>query len=121
MTKRTQSVGAYGERVAVAYLLSAGYTVLDRNWRCRYGEVDVVASLGETVVFVEVKCRRSTTFGPPAVAVTPLKAERIRAVASLWLAERVVPERGVPVRFDVVAVTRPLSGAAVVEHLEGAF
>lgn len=116
MTKRTESVGAYGERVAVAHLLAAGYTVLERNWRCRYGEVDVVASWGETVVFVEVKCRRSAAFGPPALAVTPPKAERIRAVASQWLAGRVLP-----VRFDVLAVTRPLAGPAVVEHLEGAF
>ena len=116
MTKRAKAVGAYGERVAVAHLLAAGYAVLDRNWRCRWGEVDVVASFRGTVVFVEVKCRRSSAFGPPALAVTPSKAERIRAVASEWLAGRVVP-----VRFDVVSVVRPLSGAAVVEHFEGAF
>ncbi len=115
MTNRT-AVGAYGERVAVRHLVGAGYAILARNWRCRYGEVDVVASLGGTVVFVEVKCRRSSAFGPPASAVTPRKAERLRAAASAWLAGRVVP-----VRFDVVSVLRPVSGPTVVEHYEGAF
>ena len=115
MTNRT-SVGLYGERVAVRHLLAAGYAILARNWRCRYGEVDVVASRGDTVVFVEVKCRRSSAFGSPASAVTPRKAERLRAVASEWLAGRAVP-----VRFDVVSVLRPVSGPTVVEHLEGAF
>lgn len=115
----TGAVGAYGERVAVRALESAGYTVVDRNWRCRAGELDVVAMRGGVVVFVEVKCRRSSSYGPPALAVTPVKAARLRAAASAWLAAHGLAEAAV--RFDVVSVLRPLTGPPVVEHVEGAF
>lgn len=114
-----QAVGAYGEQVAVRHLEDAGYAVLARNWRCRGGEIDVVATRDGVAVFVEVKTRRSSAYGPPSLAVTPAKAERIRAVAQEWLlASRLA---AVPQRFDVVSVFRPLSGPAVVEHVEGAF
>ena len=113
------AVGAYGERVAVRWLEDEGYVVLATNWRCRAGELDVVAIRGGVVVFVEVKCRRSDTFGVPALAVTPAKIERLRAAAALWLAEHGFADAAV--RFDVVSVVRPLQGAAVVEHVEGAF
>lgn len=113
------AVGAYGERVAVRRLEDAGYTVLDRNWRCRRGELDVVAARDGVVVFVEVKCRRTAAFGPPAAGVTPEKAARLRALASMWLDAHAMTH--LPARFDVVAVSRPLRGAAVVEHLEAAF
>lgn len=115
-----EAVGAYGERVAVRHLEDAGYAVLARNWRSRAGELDVVAARDGVVVFVEVKTRRSAAFGPPALAVTPLKAARIRALAQEWLAASSVGA-SVPVRFDVVSVLRPVSGPAVVEHVEGAF
>lgn len=117
-----KAVGAYGERVAVRHLEESGYDVLARNWRCRSpvsGELDVVASRDGVVVIVEVKTRRSGAFGPPALAVTPVKAARIRAVAQQWLAR--VGLASAPLRFDVVSVLRPASGAAVVEHIEGAF
>lgn len=113
------AVGAYGERVAVRILADAGYAVLDRNWRCRAGELDVVAIRGGVVVFVEVKCRRTTSFGAPASAVTSSKIARLRAAASAWLAEHDLADADV--RFDVVSVLRPLRGAADVEHVEGAF
>ena len=113
------AVGAYGERVAVRWLEDEGYVVLDRNWRCRSGELDVVAVRHGVVVFVEVKTRRSDAFGVPAAGVTPAKAERLRRAAATWLAARGLG--AAPVRFDVVSVLRPRSGAAVVEHVEGAF
>jgi putative endonuclease len=113
------AVGAHGERIAVRLLEESGYAVLDRNWRRRSGELDVVAVRGGVVVFVEVKCRRSAAFGPPSLGVTPAKAVRIRALAGLWLAEHGLGDADV--RFDVVSVLVPRAGAAVVEHLEGAF
>jgi len=114
-----QAVGAYGEQVAVRHLEDAGYAVLARNWRSRAGELDVVATRDGVLVFVEVKTRRTFTYGPPALAVTPAKAARIRAVAQEWLAaSRLGP---VPQRFDVVSVFRPVAGPAVVEHVQGAF
>jgi putative endonuclease len=113
------AVGAYGERVAVRHLEERGYAVLDRNWRTRAGELDVVAVRGGVVVFAEVKCRRTAAFGPPALAVTPLKAARLRVVAGEWLAAHGLADAAV--RFDVVSVLRPARGATVVEHVEGAF
>ncbi|HVF06258.1 MAG TPA: YraN family protein [Frankiaceae bacterium] len=113
------AVGAYGERVAARWLEDEGYVVLDRNWRCRSGELDVVAMRGGVVVFVEVKCRRSDAFGVPALAVTPAKVARLRAAAAAWLADRGLDDASV--RFDVVSVLRPPAGAAVLEHFQGAF
>lgn len=123
--RATDAVGAYGERVAVRHLCSAGMVVLDRNWRGRdgvAGELDIVARDGDTVVFCEVKTRRGTAFGSPAEAVTPAKARRIRALAAAWLRAAGPQVPRVPlVRFDVVAVTASRSGAAGVDHLRGAF
>jgi putative endonuclease len=103
----------------VRHLEDAGYAVLARNWRSRAGELDVVATRDGVVVFVEVKTGRTFTYGPPALAVTPVKAARIRAVAQEWLESSGLG--AVPQRFDVVSVFRPVAGPAVVEHMQGAF
>src|SRR5689334_23085538 len=87
VTRATDAVGAYGERVAVRALEAAGMRVLDRNWRCRRGELDIVALDGRTIVFCEVKTRRTASFGAPAEAVGPAKVRRLRALAAAWLAE----------------------------------
>ncbi|MFP5333718.1 MAG: YraN family protein [Actinomycetes bacterium] len=112
------ALGRYGERVAVRHLEDAGYAVLARNWRCRHGELDVVAAHGGCLVAVEVKTRRSTAAGHPLEAVTPLKVARLRRLVAVWLAEH-PGGRWRDVRIDVVAVLRPARGAAVVEHLRG--
>ena len=119
MTKATQAVGAYGERCASAALAEAGLVVLDRNWRCRDGELDIVARDGDAIVFCEVKTRRSDAYGVPAEAVTPSKAKRIRRLAARWLAGSGLHPR--EVRFDVLAVSPQHSGPAQVEHLRGVF
>jgi putative endonuclease len=115
VSRATGAVGAYGERVAVRTLEAAGMTVIDRNWRCRRGEIDIVALDGRTVVFCEVKTRRTATFGTPAEAVGPAKIRRLRSLAAAWLAEH--PQVRGGVRFDVVCVWPQPAGAAVVEHL----
>jgi putative endonuclease len=124
------ALGRYGEDVAARHLVEAGLTVLDRNWRCRAGEVDIVACEGDVLVVCEVKTRRGTAFGTPLDAVTPAKAARLRRLASHWLADQRAPAGGVAaadltsyaeVRFDVVSVVAPPQGAAIVEHLRGAF
>jgi len=112
-----RAVGDYGERVACAHLERRGYEVLDRNWRCRLGELDVVARDGDTLVFCEVKTRRSDRFGGPAEAVTRPKLARLRRLAVAWLQEH--DERSARIRIDVLAVVLPRSGAATVDHLEG--
>ena len=115
------AVGRFGEDLAIAHLRAAGCQIVQRNWRCPDGEIDIVAIEGDALVFVEVKTRSTSAFGHPAEAVTPAKAARVRRLAARWLAEN----RGGPswpqLRFDVVAVTRLAPGGPVISHLRGAF
>lgn len=93
--------------MAAAWYEAAGYSVLERNWRCPEGEIDLVARLGATLVFCEVKTRRTTAFGAAAEAVTAEKRQRLRRLASRWLRVRggCRGAAGISsVRFDVVAV-----------------
>ncbi|MDP5183129.1 YraN family protein [Blastococcus sp. BMG 814] len=115
----TTELGARGERIAVAYLTDAGLRVLDRNWRCREGELDLVARDGDALVFCEVKTRRGTGYGHPVEAVTPAKRRRIRVLAQRWLAAH--DDHAPVVRFDVVGVLVHPERPAVVTHLRGAF
>ncbi|MGU3294276.1 YraN family protein [Williamsia sp. M5A3_1d] len=121
---RRQLIGRRGEDAAVEHLTAVGWSVLDRNWRCRYGEIDVIAvdpteAGGESLVIVEVKTRTGSMFGDPAQAVTAEKYRRLRRLAGLWLAES---ERHWPtIRFDVVAVQIDVTGVCTVSHLRGVF
>jgi putative endonuclease len=108
-------VGQAGEDRAAAWYAAAGYEVVARNWRCRDGELDLVAIKGRTYVFCEVKTRRNDAFGVPASAVTATKQARIRRLAARWLAEE-APSRARLLRFDVVGI---LGGE--LEVIEGAF
>ncbi|GAA4733578.1 YraN family protein [Isoptericola chiayiensis] len=110
------AVGRHGEEVAARHLTEQGYELLDRNWRGRAGELDLVARDGGTLVVVEVKTRRGTAFGHPAEAVTPAKLARIRRLTAQWLHEHPVGAR--QIRVDVVAIVLPRRGAAQVEHLK---
>lgn len=100
---KRHTLGQVGERVAVNHLHRLGYRILDRNWRCPSGEVDIVAHDGEAYVFVEVKARRTRAFGAPEEAVTPRKLQRLQAVAHAWLAEH-LGDRPASWRIEVVAV-----------------
>ena len=113
------AVGAYGERVAARHLEDNGIEVIERNWRCGQGEIDIVAREGEVLVFVEVKTRSSEQYGVPAEAVTRVKANRIRGLAMTWLAQH--PHGYAALRFDVVSVMRQPAGASHVVHLRNAF
>jgi putative endonuclease len=108
-------VGRYGEQVAVRHLVEAGLVVLDRNWRCRQGEIDIVALDGGCLVVCEVKTRRTLDFGSPVEAVTARKAARLRRLAACWLAEHDLAVQDV--RVDVIGVLRPPRGPAQIEHL----
>lgn len=112
------ALGAYGERLAARYLAELGLRVLDRNWRCSQGEIDIVALDGDCLVICEVKTRRGVGFGDPVEAVTPPKAARLRRLAACWLQEHAGAVSGVQdVRVDVIGVLRPRHGPARVEHL----
>ena len=113
------ALGRWGEEYAVSHLQAQGLQVLDRNWRCRDGELDVVAlDVDGTLVFVEVKTRRTTRFGEPFEAVNYAKAQRIRRLALLWLAAH---RRHGELRFDVVSVVRQPGQPPVLTHLRTAF
>jgi putative endonuclease len=113
------AVGRFGEQLAVTYLIDAGLTILERNWRCASGELDIVARDGEALVFVEVKTRSSVGFGDPAEAVNVAKANRLRKLALLWLAEHRDPGWfWSQLRFDVVSVVRLAPDGPSVRHLK---
>ncbi|WP_369371896.1 YraN family protein [Promicromonospora sp. Populi] len=138
---KKDGVGRYGERVALRHVEERGWSVLDTNWRGKDGELDIVALDGDVLVVVEVKTRSGVGFGHPAEAVTPRKLARIKRLTGQWLTafrdglatarlhEEAMPGSPVPllpdvrtrfgaIRIDVVAVTLPRQGRAVVEHLE---
>ena len=112
------AVGAYGERLAARYLTEVGMAILDRNWRCDQGEIDIVAMDDSCLVIVEVKTRRSLSFGSPVEAVTAVKAARLRRLAGCWMADhRSLVASVADVRIDVIGVLRPSRGPAQIEHL----
>jgi putative endonuclease len=109
MSLHRQELGKTGEDLAVDALASRGYAILDRRYRTRHGEIDIVARDGETTVFIEVKARATVEFGTAAEAVTPQKQRRLVSMATDYLARHRLLER--PCRFDVVAVDGVGAGA----------
>ncbi|HET9874221.1 MAG TPA: YraN family protein [Mycobacterium sp.] len=120
MTTSTRAqLGAFGEQLAVDYLIGRGCRILARNWRCRYGELDVIAADADarTVVFVEVKTRTGDGFGGLAYAVSPVKVRRLRRLAGLWL--RGQDTHWPQVRIDVIGVRIRQCGSPEITHLQG--
>jgi putative endonuclease len=113
-------LGQDGEELAAQHLAAQGMEVLARNWRCREGELDIVARDGDAIVFCEVKTRSGVAFGEPSEAVGRVKARRIHVLACRWLAEH-RPDGASELRFDVVSVVRRRGFAPELEHLRGAF
>ncbi|WP_298267916.1 YraN family protein [Geobacter sp.] len=112
-------LGSMGEDLAVSFLKGLRYRILERNFRCKGGEIDIVAQDGTTLVFVEVKSRRTMVYGPPQLAVTSFKQRQISKAALTWLASRRRLDSGA--RFDVVAITFQPTGEPYVEHFVNAF
>lgn len=112
-----RALGAYGEDLAARHLRGLGMVLLDRNWRCEAGEIDLVLRDGAVLVVCEVKTRSSVDYGTPHEAITETKLDRLRRLAMLWQAERglTVPE----LRIDLVAVLRPSRGPSTIEHVRG--
>lgn len=105
-----RDTGSQGEELAARWYLDHGYRVLDRNWRCREGEIDLVVCRNHTVVFSEVKTRTTDRFGTGAESVSAVKQRRIRRLAGRWLAEHASSSvgRNAEIRFDVVSITAGL-------------
>jgi putative endonuclease len=114
MVSARRAYGDFGERLAAEWYERHGYEVLARNWRCRDGEIDLVARRGNVVVICEVKARRTDAYGTGFDAVTPTKQARLRRLAARWLSE--ARPAACEVRFDVVSVA-----GARIHVLEAAF
>ena len=114
MSRARLDLGKKGEDMAQAYLQEKGYRLLERSYRCKFGEADLIMQQGNTVVFIEVKTRSSMRFGTPQEAVNARKQEKLARVAQSYLRERGL--ENAPARFDVVAVL-----GREVRHIPDAF
>lgn len=117
---KQQGLGQFGEEQAARYLRRRFYTILERNYRCRFGEIDVIARRGGVLAFVEVKLRRDDSHGEAREFVTARKRQRLLAAAQLWLSQH---ESDLQPRFDVIEVYAPQGedGPVKLNHIENAF
>lgn len=115
-----RKLGSWGEEQAARYLRRRGYTILDMNYLCRCGEIDIVAKKRKFVVFVEVKLRKNNAFAEAREFVTRAKQERIISTAGFWLMEN---ETELQPRFDVIEIYAPEgeNGKINIQHIENAF
>ncbi len=112
-----QALGAYGELLAARFLTRQGLVLLDHNWRCREGEIDLVLRDARTLVMCEVKTRTSNDYGTPHEAIDSRKVDRMRRLASCWLrAHSAHPD---DIRLDLVAVIVPRTGDPEIDHVIG--
>ena len=119
MTKDTRRLGDRGEDAAAAYLERAGMTIVERNWRCTAGEVDIVALDERVLVFCEVKTRRTAAKGTPDAAVTPAKQRKYARLAAGYVQENGLGDT--QVRFDVVSILVLTEDRALLRHHRAAF
>ncbi|WP_426520774.1 YraN family protein [Diaminobutyricibacter sp. McL0618] len=110
-------LGRRGEDIAATWLEQRGMAVIERNWRCSAGEIDIILREGTTTVFAEVKTRTSTAFGHPFEAITAVKAGRLRRLAAEWCRANPTPGE---IRIDVIAILDAWSPRPTIEHVSGA-
>jgi putative endonuclease len=116
MEKR--AFGQSGESIATDYLTGRGYTIIEVNWRCRHGEIDIIARDASTIVFVEVRSRHSTSTETAFESITTRKRAKMIRAAQLYLAQNKL--EAAEWRIDAVAVAIPKTGDPLVEHVENA-
>jgi putative endonuclease len=116
-----KSTGDLGEDIAASFLTKRGYNILERNFRCKGGEVDIVARdpRDKYLVFVEVKARRDLSYGVPQLAVNPFKQRQISKAALTWLSKKRLLDSNA--RFDVIAILLDDDGRHSIEHIVNAF
>ena len=114
----TNDIGKYGEQTAVRYLMRSGYAILERNFRCRFGEIDIVAMKENVICFVEVKTRSSLYYGLPSEAVNDAKQKKLSKAALLYIGLNGCT--GVGIRMDVIEIVVN-GGKTFLRHIEDAF
>jgi putative endonuclease len=116
---RTKNVvGQYGEDLAARYLSANGFVVLERNWRCKLGEIDIVAREGSTLVICEVKTRRGLNYGSPLESITYRKLTTLRKLAGHWLRSHEL--RPAAIRIDIIAILFDQNTPPSIDHVRGA-
>lgn len=118
MSLHNRALGDEGEALAAEFLVRRGFKILERNFRCRVGEIDIVARDDKTIVFVEVKARKNRLYGTPQLSVTPFKQRQISKAALTWLAKK--GQLDVCARFDVISITF-VGQEPRLEHIPNAF
>lgn len=115
------STGNRGEEIAANFLIARGYRIIERNFRCKGGEVDIITRdpIDKSLIFVEVKTRRSLSYGVPQLAVTPFKQRQISKAALTWLSKNRLHDTNA--RFDVIAILLHTDGRHQIEHIQNAF
>lgn len=114
-----QSLGRSGEDLAAEYLVAHGYTIMEKNYRTPYGEIDLISQTGNAIVFVEVKTRASKSLGPPEISITPRKQEHMRSAADYYIQQH--PEMDNDWRIDVITVqVGGIKELPLIDHFENA-
>ncbi|NWG15648.1 MAG: YraN family protein [Chloroflexi bacterium] len=116
--RSTRSFGQQGERLAIRYLEQRGYTIIATNWRCQYGEIDIIAHQGVMLVFVEVRARHTDRTDAAFESVGARKQRRLARAVQSYLASHHLEQAAW--RVDVIAIAIPPSGEAIIEHAEDA-
>ncbi|BCS53338.1 YraN family protein [Geobacter sp. SVR] len=116
-----KAAGALGEEIASSFLAARGFRILERNYRCKGGEIDIIVRDpgDKSLVFVEVKARRDLAYGVPQLAVTPFKQRQISKAALTWLVQN--RQQNTPARFDVIAILLDADGRHEIDHIVNAF
>lgn len=116
-----KKTGEAGEEIAANFLIARGYRIVERNFRCKGGEIDIIARepTDKSLIFVEVKARRSLAYGVPQLAVTPFKQRQITKAALTWLSVNRLHDQNA--RFDVIAILLHSDGNHAVDHIRNAF
>lgn len=118
MPPSKRELGQRGEQMAAAFLQHHGYTIVTTNWRCPHGELDIVASKDDILVFVEVRTRRSETTDEAFESIKSFKQDRLQRLAYAYLSENNLPDA--LWRVDVIAIAIPFRGQPIIEHVENA-
>jgi putative endonuclease len=118
MPSKDQQFGKESESITVLYLKKQGYKIIEQNYRTKLGEIDIIAKEKNTIVFIEVKSRKSGSYGNPKYAVTPKKMRKISMVALYFL--KITNQSGAKARFDVVSIS-PGKGRPDIEIIKNAF
>jgi len=117
--KKKENLGEKGEKVAVKYLKKSGFEIIECGFKAMRGEIDIIAREKETIVFVEVKTRKSNEFGSPAEAVDSKKQAQIKKIASIYISKKY--KKFIPCRFDVIGIIVKEKGNYEISHIRNAF